>query len=75
MKILKSKYSSSLTDEHLNDCIRVGITKYTTHYKTVEEMQCEVSHSNLFGSTTFLQQTLHTLTLNYFIKQNTLQIY
>jgi hypothetical protein len=48
MKILKSKYSSSLTDEHLNDCTRVGITKYTTHYKTAEDMHCQALHSNLF---------------------------
>jgi hypothetical protein len=40
LKILKSKYRSSTTDEHLNDCVRVAITKYTFSYnKLPEEMQ------------------------------------
>jgi hypothetical protein len=40
MKILKSKYRSSLTDKHLNDCMRVALTKYTPNYnKLAEEMQ------------------------------------
>jgi hypothetical protein len=45
MKILKSKYRSSLTDKHLNDCMKVAITKYTPNCnKLGEEMQCQVSH-------------------------------
>jgi hypothetical protein len=44
MKILKSMYRSPLTDEHLNDCMRVALTKYTPNYnKLAEEMQCQVS--------------------------------
>ena len=53
MKILTSKYSSSLNDGHLSECTRVGITKYTTHYKTAEEMQYQVSHSTLFAQATY----------------------
>jgi hypothetical protein len=45
MKILKSKYKSSLTDKHLNECMRVAVTKYTPNCnKLTEEMQCQVSH-------------------------------
>jgi hypothetical protein len=45
MKILKSKYRSSVADKHLNDCMRVALTKYTPNYnKLAEEMQCQVSH-------------------------------
>jgi hypothetical protein len=45
MKILKSKYRSSLSDKHLNDYVRVALTKYTTNYnKLAEEMQCQISH-------------------------------
>jgi len=45
LKIPKSKYISSLTDKHINDCVRVAITKYTPNYnKLAEEMQCQVSH-------------------------------
>jgi hypothetical protein len=45
MKIPKSKYRSSLSDKHLNDCMRVTVTKYTPNYnKLAEEMQCQVSH-------------------------------
>jgi hypothetical protein len=32
MKILKSKYTSSLTDKHLNDCMRVALIKYASNY-------------------------------------------
>jgi hypothetical protein len=32
VKILKSKYKSPLTDEHLNCCIRLAIAKYTPNY-------------------------------------------
>jgi hypothetical protein len=45
MKILKSKYRSSITEKHLNDCMRVAITKYTPNYnKLADETQCQVSH-------------------------------
>jgi hypothetical protein len=45
IKILKSQYRSSLTDKHLNDCMRVTITKCTpNHKKLAEELQCQVSH-------------------------------
>jgi hypothetical protein len=44
MKIPKSKYKS-LTHKHLNDSMRVAITKYTPNYnKLAEEMQCQVLH-------------------------------
>jgi hypothetical protein len=46
IKILKSKYRSSLADKHLNDCMRVAFTKYTPNYnKRAEDRQCQVSHS------------------------------
>jgi hypothetical protein len=42
---LKVKDRSSLTDKHLNDCMRVAIAKYIPNYnKLAEEMQCQVSH-------------------------------
>jgi len=45
IKTVKSKYRRSLTDKHINDCMRVTIAKYTpNYYKLVEEMQCQVSH-------------------------------
>jgi hypothetical protein len=37
MELLKSKYRSSLSDEHLNDCMRVTITKHTLDYNEEEE--------------------------------------
>jgi len=45
LTIPKSKYRSSLTDKHLNDGMRVAITKYTPNYNELaKEMQCQVLH-------------------------------
>jgi hypothetical protein len=45
MKKVKSKYRSSVTEKHLNDCMRVAITKHAPNYnKLAEGMQCQVSH-------------------------------
>ncbi|XP_028313963.1 general transcription factor II-I repeat domain-containing protein 2B-like [Gouania willdenowi] len=45
MNIIKSKYRNRLTDEHLNDSIRVNLSGYTPAYSSlVESMQCQSSH-------------------------------
>ena len=42
---LKLKYSSSVTDKRLNDCVTVAIARYTPNYgKPAEELQCQISH-------------------------------
>ena len=42
---LKLKYSSSVTDKRLNDCVPVAIARYTPNYgKPGEELQCQLSH-------------------------------
>jgi hypothetical protein len=44
-KILKSKYTSSRTDRHLNDCMRVAITTNTPNYKKLDvEVGCQVEY-------------------------------
>jgi hypothetical protein len=51
MKILKSNYIM-LTDKHLNDCMRVALTKYTLSYnKLAEELKrCSVKYHTEFPS-------------------------
>ena len=45
IKILKTKYRSSLAHKHLSDGMRVAIAKYIPSYnKRVEEMLCQVLH-------------------------------
>ncbi|XP_069582815.1 general transcription factor II-I repeat domain-containing protein 2-like [Ranitomeya imitator] len=45
LKILKSKYRSRLTDEHLDDCMRMALTNYNPDFETLaENMQCQISH-------------------------------
>ncbi|CAL9688304.1 unnamed protein product [Knipowitschia caucasica] len=45
MNAIKSKYRTRLTDQHLNDSIRVNLSSYTPQYSSlVEAMQCQPSH-------------------------------
>lgn len=45
MNLLKSKFRSRITNEHLNDCMNLAITSYVPEYKKLaEDMQCQVSH-------------------------------
>ncbi|MBN3305972.1 SCND3 protein, partial [Amia calva] len=45
MNIVKSKYRSTMTDAHLNDCMRLVLTKYTTNFnKLADDRQCQASH-------------------------------
>ncbi|CAL9684507.1 unnamed protein product [Knipowitschia caucasica] len=45
MNAIKSKYRTRLTDQHLNDAIRVNLSSYTPQYSSlVEAMQCQPSH-------------------------------
>ncbi|CAM4592755.1 unnamed protein product [Lepidochelys olivacea] len=44
MSIIKSKYASQLTDAHLDNCLRKGISSSSPSYeKLAEEMQCQKS--------------------------------
>lgn len=45
MKIIKSKYRSSITDDHLLACLRLATTCYCPDYeKLAASSQCQVSH-------------------------------
>ncbi|XP_069077106.1 general transcription factor II-I repeat domain-containing protein 2-like [Pleurodeles waltl] len=45
MNFVKSKLRTRLTDDHLNDCIRVALSGYTPDYRgLVDARQCQVSH-------------------------------
>uniref|UniRef100_A0A6P7GIM8 General transcription factor II-I repeat domain-containing protein 2-like n=1 Tax=Diabrotica virgifera virgifera TaxID=50390 RepID=A0A6P7GIM8_DIAVI len=45
MKFIKNKYRSRLTDEHLDSCIRLGITNYQPDVKKLTDMMdCQSSH-------------------------------
>ena len=45
MNVITSKFRTRLTDEHLNDCIRVNLSAYTPAYTSlVDSMQCQSSH-------------------------------
>ena len=45
MKYIKSKYRSTMTDEHLAACLRLAISTYTPDYeKLASSSQCQVSH-------------------------------
>lgn len=45
MKHIKSKYRSTLTDEHLDTCCRLAVTTYSPNYtKLADNMQCQSSH-------------------------------
>lgn len=47
MNIIKSKYRTVLTDEHLESCLRNGLSSYTPNYeKIVDTLQCRVSHAS-----------------------------
>lgn len=45
MKIIKSKYRSTLTDDHLDTCLRLAISSYNPDYaKLADTMQCKSSN-------------------------------
>ncbi len=45
MNVMKSKFRTRLTDEHLKDSIRVNLSGYIPAYSSlVGSMQCQVSH-------------------------------
>lgn len=45
LSIIKSKFRSTLTDSHLADCLRLGITQYSTDFKKLSEnMELHPSH-------------------------------
>ena len=44
MKILKSKYGSTLTDEHLKICLHLAVTSYVQSFEQLaDNMQCHAS--------------------------------
>lgn len=45
MKIIKSKYRATMTDDHLAACLRLATSSYTPDYeKLASSSQCQVSH-------------------------------
>ena len=45
MKIIKSRYRSVMTDQHLLACLRLATTSYCLNYEEiVTSSQCQVSH-------------------------------
>lgn len=45
MKFIKNKYRNRLTDDHLDSCIRLGITNYEPDVKKLtNNMDCQTSH-------------------------------
>ena len=45
LKYIKSKYRSTLSDEHLDACLKLAITNYSPNYtKLADSMQCQSSH-------------------------------
>ncbi|KAG8451802.1 hypothetical protein GDO86_003847 [Hymenochirus boettgeri] len=45
MNFIKNKYRTRLTDDHLDSCIRHGVTNYSPDFKKiVDESECQVSH-------------------------------
>jgi hAT family C-terminal dimerisation region len=45
MKVVKSKYRNIFTDVHLDNCIRMGVTRYSAKIeKNVEESECHYFH-------------------------------
>lgn len=45
IKVIKTKKRTRLTIEHLEDCLRIALTKYTPNYTSLaDKMQCQVSH-------------------------------
>lgn len=45
MKYLKSKYRSTITDAHLDQCLRTGNSTYVPHYNELAaDLQCQISH-------------------------------
>lgn len=45
MNLIKSRYRSRLTDEHLYDCLLTGLSSYAPNYEALaNEMQCQRSH-------------------------------
>ena len=44
MKLIKSKNRNVLTNDHLNDCVRLSVTSYKPNYRFLaEQMQCKSS--------------------------------
>uniref|UniRef100_A0A3Q3FKS5 DUF4371 domain-containing protein n=1 Tax=Labrus bergylta TaxID=56723 RepID=A0A3Q3FKS5_9LABR len=45
MKIIKTKYTSCLTDRHLTDCLRLAVCSYEPNYKAItDSIQSQPSH-------------------------------
>ena len=45
MNLIKSRYRSRLTDEHLYDCLLSGLSSYSPNYEALANgMQCQRSH-------------------------------
>ena len=45
MKIIKNKYRTRLTDAHLTDCLRLGISKYDPDFTSLTDtVQAQVTH-------------------------------
>lgn len=45
MNLIKSRYRSRLTDEHLYNCLLTGLSSYSPNYEALaNEMQCQRSH-------------------------------
>lgn len=45
MKFIKNKYRNRLTDEHLDNCIRMAVSNYTANIKKIiDESECQPSH-------------------------------
>ena len=45
MKLIKSKQCSTMTDDHLDVCLRLAVSTYTPNYKKLtDNLQCQSSH-------------------------------
>ena len=45
MRLIKSKQRSTMTDDHLDVCLRVAVSTYTPNYKKLtDNLQCQSSH-------------------------------
>ncbi|KAK9701992.1 Retrotransposon gag protein [Popillia japonica] len=45
MKLIKNKYRNPLTDEHLDNCVRMAVSNYTAEIKRlIDESECQPSH-------------------------------
>ena len=55
MNLIKSRYRSRLTDEHLYDCLLTRVSSYSPNYEAMaNDLQCQRSHDIIFLTKCFL---------------------